>query len=91
MVHNEKNHYLLRLRKDVSFLNKAKLKNMLEELPRESHIVIDVSRSDFIDKDVIEVINDFAKHARFRKITVEIKRNSFKALQRLVKGNFITK
>ncbi len=88
IVHNEKGHYLLRLRKDVSFLNKAKLKNMLEDLPSATHVLIDVSRSDFIDKDVIEVINDFSKHAHLKKITVEIKRNNFKALHRLIKGNF---
>ena len=91
IVHNSKNHYLLRLRKDVSFLNKAKLKNMLEKLPKSSHVLIDISRADFIDKDVIEVINDFSKHAPLKKITVEIKRNSFKALHRLIKGNFSQK
>lgn len=91
MVHNEKGHYLLRLRKDVSFLNKAKLKNTLEKLPKLSYVLIDVSRSDFIDKDVIEVINDFAKHAHLKKITVEIKRNNFKALHRLIKGNILKK
>lgn len=88
IVNNDKNHYLLRLRKDVSFLNKSKLKNILEELPSGSHIVIDVARSDFIDKDVIEVINGFSKHAHLKKITVEIKKNRFKVLHRLIKGNF---
>ncbi len=91
IVHNDKKHYLLRLRKDVSFLNKARLKNMLEKLPIHAHVLIDVSRADFIDKDVIEVINDFAKHAHLKKITVEIKRNNFKALQRLIRGNFLKK
>jgi len=91
IVNNEKNHYLLRLRKDVSFLNKARLKNMLENLPLSSHVLIDVSRADFIDKDVIEVINDFSKHAHLKKITVEIKKNSFKHLHRIIKGNFSKK
>jgi len=91
IVNNDKNHYLLRLRKDVSFLNKAKLKNMLENLPISSHVLIDVSRCDFIDKDVIEVINDFSKHAQLKKITVEIKKNNFKALHRLIRGNLSKK
>lgn len=91
IVHNDKNHYLLRLRKDVSFLNKARLKNMLENLPPSSHVLIDVSRADFIDKDVIEVINDFSKHAHLKKIIVEIKKSSFKAGHRSIKGNFSKK
>lgn len=91
MIVNNKNHYLLRLRKDVSFLNKAKLKNMLEDLPESAHVLIDVSRSDFIDKDVIEVINDFSKHAHLKNITVEIKKNKFKALHRLIRVNLSKK
>ncbi len=86
IVHNNKGHYLLRLRKDVSFLNKAKLKNTLEDLPNSTHILIDISRCDFIDKDVIEVINDFSKHAHLKNVSVEIKKNKT-ALHRLIKGN----
>jgi len=60
-------------------------------LPISSHVLIDVSRCDFIDKDVIEVINDFSKHAQLKKITVEIKKNNFKALHRLIRGNLSKK
>ncbi|MSP33867.1 MAG: SulP family inorganic anion transporter [Rickettsiales bacterium] len=88
IVNNEKNHYLLRMRKDVSFLNKARLKNMLENLPLSSHVLIDTSRADFIDKDVIEVINDFSQHAHLKKITVEIKKKNFGHLHSIIKGNF---
>ena len=45
------------------FLNKSLLKNKLEKLPENSLVLIDISRADFIDKDVVELINDFIKHA----------------------------
>ncbi len=77
IVHDD-NKYLFRLRKDVSFLNKSLLKRKLEEVPENSFVIIDAVRADFIDKDVVEVINDFMKHAPLKNIKVEIKRSTFK-------------
>jgi len=85
MLVNKENHYLLRLRKDVSFLNKSMLKETLEKIPASSYILIDISRSDFIDKDVIEVINDFVYSAPLKRIKVEIKKSNFKNLHKLIK------
>lgn len=75
---NDFNKYLFRLRKDVSFLNKPIIKNKLEQVPENSYVLIDVSRADFIDKDVIEVIEDFMIHAPLKNIKVELKRSSYK-------------
>lgn len=72
-VVNDKNQYLFRLRKDVTFLNKPIIKSKLEKVPEDSTVLIDASRADFIDKDVIEVIEDFMKHAPLKNITVELK------------------
>lgn len=72
-VVNDENKYLFRLRKDVSFLNKPIIKNKLEEVPEKAFVLIDVSRADFIDKDIVEVIEDFAIHAPLKDIRVEIK------------------
>lgn len=84
LVVNDENKYLVRLRKDVSFLNKPILKNKLEEVPANSSVLIDVLRADFIDKDVIEVINDFLRHAHLKNITVEIKRSANKPMHQLI-------
>ena len=78
VVVNDTNKYLVRLRKDVSFLNKAILKQGLEKVPANSHVIIDVSRADFIDQDILEIIEDFQKHAPLENIKVEIKQNPFK-------------
>ncbi|MEP7231037.1 MAG: SulP family inorganic anion transporter [Ginsengibacter sp.] len=79
-VVHDSNKYLFRLRKDVSFLNKPILKNKLEEVPADSFVLIDALRADFIDRDVIEVINDFIKHAHLKNIKVEIKKSTQKSM-----------
>ena len=77
IVHDD-NRYLFRLRKDVSFLNKPIIKNKLEQVPEDASVIIDASRADFIDRDVVEVIEDFLKHAPLKNIRVELKYNHTK-------------
>ncbi|MEP7278989.1 MAG: SulP family inorganic anion transporter [Bacteroidota bacterium] len=77
-VVNDDNKFLFRLRKDVSFLNKPIIKNKLEQVPEDSYVLIDAARADFIDRDVIEVIEDFMKHAHLKDIRVELKKSVFK-------------
>ncbi|MFL5746295.1 MAG: SulP family inorganic anion transporter [Niastella sp.] len=78
LVVSDANKYLFRLRKDVSFLNKPIIKNRLEQVPENSSVLIDATRADFIDKDIVEVIEDFLKHAPLKGITVELKKSHFK-------------
>jgi len=66
------------LRKDVSFLNKPIIKTKLEAVPENSSVIIDLVRADFIDKDVVEVIEDFMKHAHLKDIKVELKKSVYK-------------
>lgn len=77
VVHDE-NKYLFRLRKDVSFLNKPIIKRKLEEVPEDSDVLIDAARADFIDRDIVEVIDDFMIHAHLKNIRVTLKKSSFK-------------
>ena len=78
IVHDH-DKYLFRLRKDVSFLNKPALKNKLEEVPEGSFVLIDATRADFIDRDIIEVIEDFMVHAPLKNIRVELKKSRYKS------------
>ncbi len=55
----------------------------LEAVPEKAYVLIDAARADFIDKDVIEEINNFMKHAYLKNIYVEIKTNPFKTAQQL--------
>ncbi len=83
VVHDE-NKYLFRLRKDVSFLNKPLLKSKLEQVSPDSFVLIDVSRADFIDKDVIEVMNDFMQHAHLKNIKVTLKKHPARSTHHLI-------
>jgi len=81
---NVQHNYLVRLRKDVSYLNKPIVKKKLNMLPTNAHVIIDVSHADFIDRDIIEVMNDFMVNAHLRNITVEVKRSPYKPLHQLI-------
>ncbi|MCB1176259.1 MAG: bifunctional SulP family inorganic anion transporter/carbonic anhydrase [Leptospiraceae bacterium] len=49
----------LELTNQVTFLNKATIKGTLWHVPENSKVIIDASYSDFIDKDVLEVLEEF--------------------------------
>lgn len=62
----------LRLSEEVTFLNKASIQLSLDDLPNNSKVIIDGSRSVSIDHDVLEIIQDFKKMgAPMRNIDVE--------------------
>jgi len=84
MVVNDEKNWLVRFRKDISFLNKPIVKEKLESVPPDSFVIIDMTRADFIDKDIIDVVNEFLHHAHLKNIRVEIKKSSFKSGHQLV-------
>lgn len=49
----------LELANEVSFLNKASIKNTLWRIPDGSKVLIDASKSRYIDQDVMEILHDF--------------------------------
>ncbi len=57
----------IHLSEEVTFLNKASIQLMLEELPENSTAVIDGSRSVSIDYDVVEIIWNFKAHGAIEK------------------------
>jgi len=69
----ENRHYLLRLQKDVSFLNKALLRQYLESVEEGSYVIIDGARASFVDHDILETLEDFLKAAPEDNIEVELR------------------
>lgn len=49
----------LELPNQTSFLNKASIKDTLWSVPEGSKVIIDASYADFIDNDVLEIIEDY--------------------------------
>jgi MFS superfamily sulfate permease-like transporter len=70
-VHADDN-YLIKFSKDVSFMHKAAIRNAFAKVPNDTRLVIDGSKSHFIDEDIIETIEDFVEMAKTKNIEVEI-------------------
>jgi carbonic anhydrase len=62
----------LRLSEEVTFLNKASIRERLDSMPSATRVIIDGSHSVHIDHDVLEIIHNFrANTAPQRNIQVE--------------------
>lgn len=73
-VSNSPHDHHIVLSEEVSFLNKGGILQMLNEIPENSKVLIDASRSKHIHQDVIEIIQDYTVHAKTMKnIQVEVK------------------
>jgi MFS superfamily sulfate permease-like transporter len=70
--------YLIRFSREVSFLNKAKLVDYLERVPDNSAVLIDPLRCEFMDRDIIDTVNDFIETSQARGIRIYIMRDSRK-------------
>ena len=70
-IKNEEEHIVrIELGENVSFLNKASIVRVLDELPPSNKVVIDGSKSEFIDHDVLEAIQNFKVNAKDKEIEV---------------------
>ncbi len=81
---NYKGNFLIKLQKDVSFLNKARITETLESVPANSKLIIDGTMADFIDADIMEVINNYYKHASLSNISVKLE--GIDSLQHTISG-----
>lgn len=71
-LNKEGNYYFLSLNKDVSFLNKALLRKLLNQIDENSRITIDATKATFIDYDILETLDDFLQRAQDDNIEVEV-------------------
>ncbi|HSI71383.1 MAG TPA: SulP family inorganic anion transporter [Gillisia sp.] len=63
----------LELSNEVSFFNKASIKNTLWNVPDSSTVIIDATFASFIDQDVLEIFEDFRDtYAREHDINLSI-------------------
>ena len=66
--------YLLRMNKDVTFLNKNELRTKLRAIPPNSEVLIDGSRALYVDTDIAETVSDFQQLAKNRNIKLTLAR-----------------
>jgi len=50
---------ILEVSNEVSFFNKASIKNTLWNVPESSNVIIDATFASYIDHDVLEIFEDF--------------------------------
>ena len=72
-VVSQDNHYLVRFNKDASFVIKNGLRNTLRRIPPGAHVIVDATKSLYIDHDIREMVQDFMAMAPYRNITVEMR------------------
>lgn len=65
-------NYVISLNKDVSFLNKALLRKCILHIKENSSVIIDASKAQFIDHDILEMIEDFLAMAPEDRISVTL-------------------
>ncbi|MGH8550485.1 MAG: bifunctional SulP family inorganic anion transporter/carbonic anhydrase [Methylococcales bacterium] len=69
---HERKKTILHLLKNVSFLNKAEIADVLKKIPRNSELILDATQCTFLDYDVYELINNFKTEAVYKKIHFQL-------------------
>jgi MFS superfamily sulfate permease-like transporter len=70
------NDFLIRFYKDVSFLHKRVLLEMMEEIPSGSSVIIDGSKNVFVDNDIVDLIEEFILRSNSNDVRVELKKST---------------
>ncbi|HKR06497.1 MAG TPA: SulP family inorganic anion transporter [Bacteroidia bacterium] len=63
----------IKLNSNVTFLNKVKLRKVLDEVPEYSVLTVDGSECNFIDYDILEIISEYENKAHDRHIELHLK------------------
>lgn len=74
-IHEHDGNYLIRFQQEVTFLNRPLLKETLAQIPNESQVLLDLSRTERMDEDILEMIADFKIRAQHKSIALEFKHN----------------
>ena len=64
---------MVRARRNLYFVHKAQLQEALAAIPDGKTVLIDLSATNYVDLDNIDIINAFAKAAPYRSLRVVIK------------------
>jgi MFS superfamily sulfate permease-like transporter len=64
---------LVRARRNLYFMHKVELQTVLDRVPDGTDVLIDLSSTEFVDIDNIDIINDFIRAAEYRDIKVVVR------------------
>mgnify|MGYP000194139397 CR=1 FL=1 len=60
------------LAEEVTFFNKGAILKELDNLPQNSTLELDVTKTRYLDNDIIEILDDFAFKAKERNINIKL-------------------
>jgi len=60
------------LAEEVTFFNKAAILRELDGLPEGTYLELDVTKTRYLDHDIIEILDDFSYKANLRNITIKL-------------------
>ena len=60
------------LAEEVTFFNKGAILKELDNLPKNSFLELDVSKTTYLDNDIIEILEDFGIKAKERNIDIKL-------------------
>lgn len=69
---NGKHKIKMTLAEEVTFFNKGAILKELDSLPNESYLELDVSKTRYLDNDIIEILDDFSRKAKERNIDIKL-------------------
>ena len=69
---NGKQKMKMTLAEEVTFINKGAILKQLDSIPENSYLELDISKTRFLDHDVIEILEDFSIKAKNREIGLKI-------------------
>ena len=67
-----RNEVKMVLAEEVTFFNKATILKELDNLPQNTFLELDVRKTNYLDHDVIEILDDFREKAKNRKINIKL-------------------
>lgn len=60
------------LAEEVTFFNKGAIIKELDRLPENAYLELDVRKTQFLDNDIIEILEDFSSKAKSRNIDIKV-------------------
>ena len=64
------NNYMVRFQQQATFLNKSLLKTVLDELPTGANVIMDLTHCTFMDRDILDIIDDFQIRAKEKSMVI---------------------
>jgi MFS superfamily sulfate permease-like transporter len=69
---NGKHKIKMTLAEEVTFFNKGAILKELDSLPNDSYLELDVTKTRYLDNDVIEILEEFTEKAFNRNISIKL-------------------